>query len=124
MKFPLYTNLHVTVTGTHYKTIQEFLYFRYSFMTNIKLCIISNFLSKYNHAQPNGVPTSHSCAQLFRYNKKALSKLFKKIASYRKQKPQPNQWVRLERSFVENPCICLSDGEFKILRPKTLKMLP
>ena len=39
-----------------------------------------------------------------------------KIASYRRQKPQPSQWVRLERAFAENPCIGLSDGEFKILK--------
>ena len=39
-----------------------------------------------------------------------------KIASYRRQKPQPSQWVRLERAFAENPYIGLSDGEFKILK--------
>ena len=48
----------------------------------------------------------------------------RKIASYRRQKPQPRQWVTLESTFVENPCIGLSDGEFKIFKdPKTLKVL-
>ena len=46
----------------------------------------------------------------------------KKIASYCRQKPQPSQWVRLERAFVEKTCIGFSDGEFKIFKtPKDRK---
>ena len=39
-----------------------------------------------------------------------------KIASYRRQKPHPRQWVRLESTFVENPCIGLSVGKFIIFQ--------
>ena len=50
------------------------------------------------------------------FNKNPKGSTETTIASYCRQKPRPRQWVRLESTFVEYPCIGLSNEEFEIFK--------